>query len=89
MNRYTNHANSAWQAVARIVTVASIATATVAGPVATANAMPIGPGPDDRLCHFRGNDYYTGTSVVMYGKVYECVGIGSGAGWIFQYDTNG
>ena len=87
MNRNKDHANSAWRAVVRIVTIASIATATVAGRVATANAMPIGPRPDDRLCQFRGNEYYTGTSVVMYGKVYECVAIGSRAGWIFQYDT--
>jgi hypothetical protein len=87
MNRNKDHAKSAWKAVVRFVTIVSIATATVAGPVAAANAKPAGPGPDNRVCHFRGNEYYDGTSVVMYGKVYECLAHSGGGAWIFQYDT--
>ena len=88
MNRNRDFSMSVRNAVVRIVAIASIATAAIAGPVTAANARPAGPGPDDRLCQFRGNEYYDGTSVVISGKVYECRALSSGAGWVFQYDTN-
>jgi hypothetical protein len=79
---------AAWRRLVPAALLASIATAAaIAGPVAAANARPFGPGPDDRLCQFRGNEYYDGTSVVIAGKVYECRALSSGAGWVFQYDT--